>query len=104
MPVSSLERHLLPWARRSVLLIVPTGAMMFVAHATEMAENPAFRLKLLLVLAAFANAAAFHRWPFRTVGDWDTEVAGPGAARAAGVLSLALWTSVTACGRLIPSF
>jgi len=104
VPVSSLARHLLPWARWSLLLIVPTGAMMFVADATEMAENPAFRLKLLLVLAAFANAAVFHRWPFRTVGDWDTEVAGPGAARAAGVLSLALWTSVIACGRLIAYF
>ena len=104
VPVSTLERHLLPWARWSLLLIAPTGAMMFAAHATEMAENPAFRLKLLLIAAALANAAVFHRWPFRTVSDWDTEVAGPRAARAAGVLSLALWTSVIACGRLIAYF
>jgi hypothetical protein len=104
VPVSALERHLLPWARWSLLLIVPTGTMMFAAHATEMAENPAFRLKLLLITAALLNAAVFHRWPFRTVGDWDTQAAGPGAARAAGVLSLALWTSVIACGRLIAYF
>lgn len=104
VPVSTLERHLLPWARWSLLLIAPTGAMMFAAHATEMADNPAFRLKLLLIAAALANAAVFHRWPFRVVGDWDTEVAGPRAARAAGVLSLALWTSVIACGRLIAYF
>lgn len=104
VPVSSLERHLLTWARFSLMLVVPTGAMMFVAHATEMAENPAFRLKLILVAAAFLNAAVFHRWPFRTVGDWDTEVAGPGAARAAGVLSLLLWTGVITCGRLIAYF
>ena len=102
--VSALERHLLTWARFSLLLIVPTGAMMFVAHATEMAENPAFRLKLILVAAAFLNAAVFHRWPFRRVGDWDTEVTGPGGARAAGILSLALWTGVIACGRLIAYF
>jgi hypothetical protein len=104
LPVSALERHLLPWARWSLLLIVPTGAMMFVAHATEMAENPALRLKLIFVAAALLNAAVFHRWPFRTVGDWDTEVVGPGAARAAGVLSLGLWTGVIACGRLIAYF
>jgi hypothetical protein len=101
LAVSALERHLLPWARWSLLLIVPSGAMMFAAHATEMAENPAFRLKLVLISAAFLNAAVFHRWPFRTVGDWDTEVLGPGAARAAGILSLTLWTGVIACGRLI---
>jgi len=104
VPVSALERHLLPWARWSLLLVVPTGAMMFTAHATEMAENPAFRLKLILVVAAFLNAAVFHRWPFRTVSDWDTEVAGPSAARLAGIVSLALWTSVIACGRLIAYF
>jgi hypothetical protein len=101
LPVTGLERHLLPWARWSLLLIVPSGLMMFAAHATEMAENPAFRLKLILVAVAFTNAAVFHRWPFRTVGDWDTEVVGPGAARAAGILSLSLWTGAIACGRLI---
>ena len=104
VPVSALERHLLPWARFSLLLVVPTGAMMFTAHATEMAENPAFRLKLILVAAAFLNAAAFHRWPFRTVRAWDPVGAGPGAARGAGMVSLALWTSVIACGRLIAYF
>jgi hypothetical protein len=104
LPVSALERHLLPWARWSVLVIVPSGALMFVAHATEMATNPAFRVKLILLGAALLNAAVFRRWPFRSVGDWDTEVVGPGAARAAGVLSLMLWTGVIACGRLIAYF
>ena len=29
LAVSALERHLLPWARWSLLLVVPTGALMF---------------------------------------------------------------------------
>ena len=78
--------------------------MMFTAHATEFAANPVFRLKLLFITAALVNAAVFHRWPFRAVRDWDTAVAGPPAARAAGVLSLALWTGVVACGRLLAYF
>jgi hypothetical protein len=104
LPVSALERHLLPWARWSLLLIVPTGSLMFAAHATEMATNPALRVKLILLVAALTNAAVFHRWPFRTVVDWDTEVVGPRAARTAGALSVALWTGVIACGRLIAYF
>ena len=61
-----MERHLLTWARASVLLIVPTGSLMFIAHANEFAENPAFRLKLLLLVSGSAlNAAIFHLWPFR---------------------------------------
>src|SRR5439155_711248 len=85
LAVSALERHLLPWARWSLLLVVPTGALMFAAHATEMATNPALRLKLVLLVAAFLNAGLFHRWPFRTVGDWDTELRAPLAARVVGL-------------------
>jgi hypothetical protein len=40
LAVSALEHHLLPWARWSLLMVVPTGVLMFVAHATEMAANP----------------------------------------------------------------
>jgi hypothetical protein len=104
LAVSALERQLLPWARWSLLLVVPTGALMFTAHATEMAENPALRLKLVLLAAAFLNAGIFHRWPFRTVGDWDTEIHAPLAARAAGMLSIVLWIGIIACGRLIAYF
>ena len=78
LPVSALERHLLPWARWSVALV--------------------------LLLTAFLNAGVFHRWPFRTVSDWDTEIHAPLAARVNGVLSIALWISVIACGRLIAYF
>ena len=101
LPVSAMAAHLLPWARVGLAIVVPTGAMMFIAHATEMAENPAFRLKLLFIAAALANAGAFHRWPFRSVSRWDIHRATPPAARLAAVASLTLWTAAIACGRLL---
>ena len=104
LPVSAMASHLLPWARAGLAIVVPTGAMMFVAHATEMAGNPAFRLKLLLVAAALTNAAAFHRWPFRSVSRWDIEARSPVTARFAAIASLTLWTGVIACGRLLAYF
>jgi hypothetical protein len=73
---------------------------MVTAHATEMAANPASRLKLALIAAGALNAAVFYRYVFRTVGGWDTGRPAPAPARAA-VLSLLLWTGVTACGRLL---
>jgi hypothetical protein len=104
LPVTGMERHLLRWARGALLVVVPTGLMMFMAHATEFVDNPAFRLKLLFLAAAGLNAAVFHRVPFRAVRDWDTEARSPGAARIAAVLSLALWTGVISCGRLLAYF
>src|SRR5262245_65613127 len=64
LPVTGMERHLLPWARLSVLVILPTGALLFVAHATEFAGNPPFRLKLPWLALAAVNAALFHLRPF----------------------------------------
>jgi hypothetical protein len=104
LAVSAMAGHLLRWARLALVLVVPSGVLMFMAHATEMLDNPAFQLKLALIAAAFLNAGIFHRWPFRAVGDWDTELPAPPAARAAGVLSLLLWTGVIACGRLLAYF
>lgn len=104
LPVRAMAAHLLPWARAGLAIVVPTGLMMFVAHATEMAGNPAFRLKLVLIGAALTNAAAFHRWPFRSVTRWNVEVRAPAAAQLAAVASLALWVSVIACGRLLAYF
>jgi len=101
LPVSGLERHLLRAARASTALVVPSGILMFAAHATEMADNPAFRLKLAFLAAALLNAALFHRAPFRTVASWNLYRPAPRAARAAAVVSLILWVAVITCGRLL---
>lgn len=104
LAVSGLATHLLRWARTGFLVVLPTGFMMFSAHATEFAVNPAFRLKLIFVVAALLNAAAFHRWPFRAVGRWDVGVGTPGWARFAATLSLACWVGAISCGRLLAYF
>jgi hypothetical protein len=101
LPVAALAAHLLPWARIGLGMVVISGALMFTAHATEWAQNPAFRVKLLLIAAAGLNAWAFHRWPFRAVARWDRDRAAPAHARVAALLSMVLWLSVIACGRLL---
>ena len=55
LPVSGLATHLLRWSRLSLWLVIPSGLLMFTAHATEMAVNPAFRLKLVLIAAPIAG-------------------------------------------------
>ena len=100
-PIRALERSLLPWAWAAMLLIVPSGVAMFSTHAVDFAGNPAFRVKLLLLLGAGLNALLFHVGVFRTVAAWDQHVPAPRAAKASALLSLAIWTGVIACGRLI---
>jgi len=101
LSVTALAGHLLPWARASLLLIVPSGLMMFSAHATEFATNPAFQLKLALLAAAAVNATAFHLRTFPTVAAWDHGAPAPAAAKVSAILSLLLWSGVITCGRLL---
>src|SRR5215210_5896335 len=55
--IRALARHLLPWSAGALIVIVPTGLMMFSAHAGEFVDNPAFLLKLTLIVLALTNAA-----------------------------------------------
>jgi hypothetical protein len=108
IPAKRLASHVLPWSAGSFLLIVPSGLLMFTAHATEFIDSPVFVLKMGLILAAGVNAALFHTITFRTADVWDSEemrkLPPPPSARAAGALSLLLWISVIACGRLLAYF
>ena len=101
LPVRGLMRHLMPWTLAAFVVIVPTGLLMFLAHATDLIANRAFVIKLSLIFAAGINAAAFYAGSYRTVEQWDTGTAAPVAARLHAVLSLIIWTGVIACGRLL---
>jgi hypothetical protein len=101
VPVTTLAGHLLPWARCSLLVVVPSGFVLFMTQATSLADNRIFWLKLLLIALAISNAAYFHRFTFRQVRVWDQGQPTPPSARAAGVISILLWTAVISCGRFL---
>ena len=106
--VKRLASHVLPWSAGSFLLIVPSGLLLFIAHASEFIESEVFVIKMLLILAAGVNAGLFHTVTFRTADVWDAEemrkLPPPPSARLAGGLSLLIWLSVIACGRLLAYF
>ena len=104
LPLRRLAAHILPWSAASFALIIPSGLAMFVAHASDLMGNAVFPLKICLILLAGANAGIFHAGVFRSVAQWDVEVMPPLAARVAAALSLLLWISVIACGRLLAYF
>lgn len=106
--VRKLSAHVLPWTAASFLLIVPSGLLMFTAHATDFLTNPVFPIKLGLIMLAGVNAALFHTIAMRTADVWDIEemkdLRPPPSVRLAGAASLLIWISVIACGRLLAYF
>jgi hypothetical protein len=108
VPVRPLAAQVLPWSAAAFLLIVPSGLLMFIAHASEFISSPLFAIKLCLIMAGLLNAGIFHAVALRTVDVWDAaemrNLKPPPSARLAGALSLLLWSSVIACGRLLAYF
>lgn len=97
--VSDLARHVLPWARRSLfLLVLPSGLLLFATQAEALAASRVFQLKLLLIALAGMNTFVFHGRTARTLAEWD-QADPPLAAKVAGALSLVLWVGVVTCGR-----
>ena len=103
LSVKDVADYLLPWSRRSLFLVVPSGFLLFVAQAKALSINGVFGFKLILIFIAFTNAGIFHRFTFRSVSNWPASET-PAAAKASAIISLMLWISVITCGRLIAYF
>ena len=99
--VRALARHLLPWSWGALLLVVPTGFLMFTAHATDFLGNRTFQLKMALLMAAGINAVIFRTGPYQTVAHWDVGTRAPIAAQLSVAASIVLWIAVIGCGRLL---
>jgi hypothetical protein len=98
---AALSRQALPWTWIGFVLAIVSGAMMFVGQIGEYATNPAFLLKMALLVLAGLNMLAFHFIGWKTVDSWDRQAPPPPGARLAGLLSLIFWIGVIACGRWI---
>jgi hypothetical protein len=81
-----------------------SGFLLFWSKAEQCYGNPAFRLKLLLLLLAGLNPLIFHSTIYRSVATWGESADTPNRAKLAGVLSLALWSAIIVSGRAIAYF
>lgn len=87
--LDDLERALMPLALAGLAIVLASGTILFAADAAALAESAVFRLKLLLLVAAGANALAF-RW-----------LSALPLARALALSSLVLWLAIVIAGRMI---
>ena len=89
----------LTWIGFGIALV--TGFLMFASNATKYAANPFFAIKMGLLLLAGINLALFHLRSFRHIADWGDHPNPPYGARAAGAVSLLVWTAIVVMGRWI---
>lgn len=100
-PVTKLLKDVLPitWIAFAVAFL--TGATLFISQGTIYMANFFFKAKMVLLLLAGINVLVFHGFTAKSVVDWDAAGTVPAGARAAGLVSLVLWTLIVVCGRWI---
>lgn len=102
--VSSVVGGTLRWALYGFVLMLVTGALMFVSEATRAYTNAGFRWKMLLLAFAGLNAMLFHFSAYRSVNRWKRGSTPFAAKFAGGAFSILLWFGIVAMGRWIAWF
>lgn len=98
--ISEVYRSLAPWFTAGFIMMFASGIVLFSAFATAAYVNLFFRIKMVALVLAAVNAAAFHRLSKRSAR-WDAAPQPPTAVRLAGLASLVLWVSVIVAGRMM---
>jgi hypothetical protein len=99
--VTELCRDVLPWTWTAFVVAAITGTLMFIHHAHEYFVNTAFRMKMLLMLAAAINMIVFELITFRGVAKWDHGAPVARAGKVAGAISLVCWLGVVSFARWV---
>ena len=100
-PFSRVFGETLRWTWIGFALAVVTGSLLFLPNARTYVANTAFGLKMLGLMGAGINMAAFEFTTRRRVALWDADAQVPLGARIAGATSILIWTWVIVCGRWI---
>ena len=99
--VSVLGQRLLPFTWAGFAVQVVTGVALFLSEAVKIYSNPAFRLKMLLIVCAGLHALFFHKIVYRNVAAWDEGDVLPLGAKVSGFVSILLWFGIVTAGRFI---
>lgn len=99
--VSEVFRQVRPWMFFGFAVMFVTGVLLFAARASDAYQSTYFRVKLALLVLGAVNIVLFHTTIDARRDEWDTAGRPPARARLAGGVSLLLWFSIIAAGRIM---
>ncbi len=94
------DRLMRPMLIGAVVMVI-TGVLLFYAIPVRTTQSIWFRIKVVLLIAAFINAVLFHRKLTASRDTWGNDVRPPKRIRVGAGTSLALWIGVVFTGRAI---
>lgn len=97
VPARAVIERFRPWKQLGFVVVVGCGGLLAASKAAEYLANPFFQIKMALIGAIGLHGTYFRRRVYRPAAASIPQ----GRARAAALLSLALWVAVVTMGRWI---
>ena len=101
LPISEMNKKVLPWSLFGFGLMTLTGFLLFYAIPVRSYQNIFFRFKVILILFAGLNAFLFHRQMKLEGMNWDEGKSIPKSVHLKAAASLVIWSGVIISGRMI---
>ena len=104
-PAVSVAARVLPWAGLGLLGLLVSGGLLILAEPERELPNPAFQLKMLMLVAVLGLTAVMVRGPQRNTAYVENQsslsTSMPWAMRLGGAVAILLWLGIVVAGRWI---
>ncbi len=100
-PIKNVSARFLPLVWWPLLVLLATGALMIIAEPARSLKNPAFQVKMGLLIAALIVTALFQFYQRRDAAFGEPGSAARATATTIAIVSMLLWSSIIFAGRWI---
>ena len=100
-PMKDVSSRFLPFVWWPLLILFATGAIMVIGEPARSLKNPAFQVKMMLLVAALIVTGLIQSLQRRNAGFGDLSRGPRAAAVTVAIVSLLLWSAIIFAGRWI---
>ena len=100
-PTAAYASRFLPWIWCTLPILLLSGAILIIGEPARSLENPAFQLKMCMLIAAIIVTTILHRPIGKEPAYWELTGGRKLTAKAIAVISICLWVSIIFAGRWI---
>ena len=100
-PMKDVSSRFLPLVWWPLLILAATGAIMIISEPARSLKNPAFQLKMALLIAALIVTGLFQFLQRRNARFGDLRKGPRAAAISVAIVSMLLWSAIIFAGRWI---
>src|SRR6185437_930925 len=100
-PIAALSQRFLPWIWYVIPVLLVTGTLLIIGEPTRSVTNPAFALKMLMLITVSALTLTIERPLRRDPLYWESSGGRRATVVSLAIVSLVLWTGIVFAGRWI---